>query len=72
MGDYFVGADARAVSLRVGKDYQDYFLEAGKNKGISEKLPHADYFTVDGFFLEEKYKKVLERFAERLQQQKVE
>lgn len=67
-----MGADVRAVSMRVGKDYQDYFLEAGKNEVVREKLPHADYFTVDGFFLEEKYNKVLVRFAERLQQQKVE
>lgn len=67
-----MGADVRSVSLRVGKDYQDFFLEAGKNKTVSEKLPHADYFTADGFFLEERYKKVLERFTERMQQLKVE
>jgi hypothetical protein len=43
-----------------------------KQQDLSEKLPHAEYFTVDGFFLEEKFKKVLERFTERLQKQKAE
>ncbi len=59
VGDYLVGGKVFAVRVRTSED-------------LSEKIAHADYFTVDGFFLEEKFKKVLERFAERLQKQKAE
>lgn len=72
VGDYLVGGKVFAVRVRTSEDFQDFYLEAFKEKDLSEKIAHADYFTVDGFFLEEKFKKVLERFAERLQKQKAE
>jgi hypothetical protein len=33
---------------------------------FTETLPHTEYFTVEGFFLQEKFKALLERFVERV------
>jgi hypothetical protein len=36
------------------------------NGKFTERLPHTEYFTIEGFFLEQKFKAVLERFVERV------
>jgi uncharacterized protein YecA (UPF0149 family) len=68
VGDYKFGQEVRGVGLRIGEDKQNYYLEVLKKKDDkwTETIPHTEYFTVEGFFLEEKFKKLLERFTEKV------
>jgi hypothetical protein len=69
VGDYFFGDQLKGVAVRMGEDKSSYFLEVLKSKDPLESatINYLEYFTVDGFFLEEKFKKLLDQFIDTLQ-----
>ena len=67
VGDYKFEKEAKGVIVKIGEDKQKYTLEvvdSGK-EGCLE-VTYTDYFTKEGYFLEQKYHKLLEDFLERV------